>query len=503
MSGTEYERRIAELERLLRLKIRKKPGKSRKLDSEGSSTTVVNSSDDCLSDNSCASSIQSVGGSRGSAAESINSVRQTGPTVLCSPCAPSTSADGSLRASLPQTEIDILAPGTSSSFPSTSAQVMDVDGYTTVTNRKRLRSEKSRINESSDDTVQESSGKISGDTARAPQSDKKEGRIPPIFITTKSDWLSLANSLRQANLHYAGARSTADGVRIQPSDSGNFRGIVRLLESLKIPFHSFSLKSELNLKVVLRGILETISTDEVKSDLISQGFTPINVSRMKRDKKPMPLVLVEVPRSEKNLFDVKSCCGLLIKAEAPRRKEEVGQCHRCQRFGHAQKGCRSDPKCVKCAGPHMTAECKKKRNSTPAKCANCQGAHTANYKGCPVKAVAQRKRASGTKVPHNKQNKKLPTKVPLPPAPPPPPMKRSFASVLRPTISVHTAPVPPQMPVRKSNRSSLPNDTQSTLIANLGEMMLTLSSSNFDPIVKGSLIRNINAMFQSITQVSP
>jgi hypothetical protein len=36
--------------------------------------------------------------------------------------------------------------------------------------------------------------------------------------------------------------------------------------------------------------------------------------------------------------------------------------------------------CVKCGGPYSTASCKKP-NTTPAKCALCDGSHPANYKG--------------------------------------------------------------------------------------------------------------------------
>ena len=43
-------------------------------------------------------------------------------------------------------------------------------------------------------------------------------------------------------------------------------------------------------------------------------------------------------------------------------------------------------RCVKCAEPHLTADCLRLRDNTlhsPLKCANCSGEHTANYKGCP------------------------------------------------------------------------------------------------------------------------
>ncbi|GFY62691.1 nucleic-acid-binding protein from transposon X-element [Trichonephila inaurata madagascariensis] len=58
------------------------------------------------------------------------------------------------------------------------------------------------------------------------------------------------------------------------------------------------------------------------------------------------------------------------------------QCYRCQEFFHHSRLCNRAPKCLKCSGSHLTAECKKSVKS-PAKCANCGGPHPANFSGCP------------------------------------------------------------------------------------------------------------------------
>ncbi|GFW37301.1 nucleic-acid-binding protein from transposon X-element [Trichonephila clavipes] len=44
------------------------------------------------------------------------------------------------------------------------------------------------------------------------------------------------------------------------------------------------------------------------------------------------------------------------------------------------------PKCLKCSGSHLTADCKKSTKS-PAKCANCGGPHPANFSGCPSNPI--------------------------------------------------------------------------------------------------------------------
>ena len=71
----------------------------------------------------------------------------------------------------------------------------------------------------------------------------------------------------------------------------------------------------------------------------------------------------------------------IVKFEPPLVKKEIIQCKRCQRYGHTQKYCNHNIRCVKCAGNHSTDQCTKSPE-TPAKCIHCQGEHPANYKGC-------------------------------------------------------------------------------------------------------------------------
>ena len=54
---------------------------------------------------------------------------------------------------------------------------------------------------------------------------------------------------------------------------------------------------------------------------------------------------------------------------------------KCQRYGHMQKYCNHNFRCVKCAGIYRTDQCTKSPE-TPTKCILCQGEHPANYKGC-------------------------------------------------------------------------------------------------------------------------
>lgn len=96
----------------------------------------------------------------------------------------------------------------------------------------------------------------------------------------------------------------------------------------------------------------------------------------------MPLLLVILPRSDRKIYDSVEICHLAVRIETLRNASSLGQCYRCQKFGHAQSRCSAPFKCLKCAQSHPTFECPKARLE-PATCANCGGSHPANFRLCP------------------------------------------------------------------------------------------------------------------------
>jgi hypothetical protein len=67
----------------------------------------------------------------------------------------------------------------------------------------------------------------------------------------------------------------------------------------------------------------------------------------------------------------------------------IAQCKKCQAFGHTQKFCSKEQRCVKCAGRHVTSDCQKSKTQLP-KCVNCGEGHPANYRGCVVAKELQK-----------------------------------------------------------------------------------------------------------------
>lgn len=172
--------------------------------------------------------------------------------------------------------------------------------------------------------------------------------------------------------------------------SPDFRATTSYLETQNIPFHTYQLKEDKQLKVVIKGIPTEISVDEIKEDLIQKQLPVLKVTRMHRrqndQKIDLKCVIVQLPRTDqgKQIFALTSTLHLRVKIENYRARNEISQCYRCQQFGHAANGCRAQPLCNKCAGLHFHHQCPKKREDGPATCANCGGPHPSNYRGCPV-----------------------------------------------------------------------------------------------------------------------
>lgn len=208
-------------------------------------------------------------------------------------------------------------------------------------------------------------------------------RVPPIIIRDKTKFTDISRELYQKKIDYGKAMTVSEGVKVHPLTFENYKKIVEILEKSNTPFHSFRLQEEKELHVVIRGVLETWSVEKVQADLESLGFTPTRVIRWNfKSGDPMPLVLCILPKSQSHIFDMTKLDTISVRVESHRTKTKETQCHRCQLYGHSQYKCRAPPKCLKCAGAHMSFQCQAGPNLRP-KCANCDGDHPANYRECP------------------------------------------------------------------------------------------------------------------------
>ncbi|GBP37863.1 Nucleic-acid-binding protein from transposon X-element [Eumeta japonica] len=227
-------------------------------------------------------------------------------------------------------------------------------------------------------------------TGAKPSAPPKGKAPPPIYLLKGANFVRISADCTRLRINYSKAvRVADDGIKITCPDVETFRSLNRYLIDSKVKFHTYALEEERKVKAVIRGIPADFNTDDIKSDLLNQGFPVQSVHRLcRRDGSPLWLVLAVLPRTEeaRSIFaNLSKVCGLSgIRVEAPRNRGGPGQCHRCQRYGHAAANCHADPRCVKCLVPHWTKECPRTRDSgEKPECVNCGLQHTANYRGCP------------------------------------------------------------------------------------------------------------------------
>ncbi|KAK9687355.1 hypothetical protein QE152_g36497 [Popillia japonica] len=203
-------------------------------------------------------------------------------------------------------------------------------------------------------------------TADPPPPTTPAERIPPVVLRDKTGWSKLSAEIKRRKINFTNAQNVTDGIRIFPSTASNHRTLTKFFSNDGIPHHTYQLPSEKLLNVVLRGIPLEIAEEEIFNVLRERGFTPEVVVRMRRsrDRAPMPLVLVKVPREQKTTKNYH--LEEVLSLEALKAHPSIGQ---------------SPRKCVACAGDHEPGACPRPKQ-VPATCANCGEEHPANYRDC-------------------------------------------------------------------------------------------------------------------------
>lgn len=225
---------------------------------------------------------------------------------------------------------------------------------------------------------------------------QSEPKPPPIYV----HGVEQINPLRElldkcAPNGYALKVNKGNEVRIQVNTSEHYRVILKELQDKGTDLHSYQFKNERSFRVVLRGLHQSTATDEIKEELEKMGHTVKNISNI-RDritKAPMPMFYVDLKQNPNNreIYDINRFMHSVVVIEPPRKKREIPQCERCQRYGHTQSFCSRPYRCVKCDSPHSSKECLRRIRDEHVVCTNCGLNHPSNYRGCRVHKELQQK----------------------------------------------------------------------------------------------------------------
>ncbi|KAL0851468.1 hypothetical protein ABMA28_007265 [Loxostege sticticalis] len=261
----------------------------------------------------------------------------------------------------------------------------------------------------------------------APQAVRQQLRgHPPIVVECLPDWVSHFGRLHNLLGHAPNARPYKAGVRFLPHSEAEFRIVQRYLvdltrEDSSVQWHCYSPTHERPTKVAVLGLPSITPVADIQTALENLGFKVEHVRHIppRRDRAGCVhhVVLSRLTEEEQSrLYAIDELLYMPgVKVVAWRGRQGPSQCHRCQAFGHSSANCHRVPKCVRCSGEHVVADCPRPREATPT-CANCGGAHAASDRRCVHFRKEARKRGIAIPPPVPKSTTvRPPPQAPVPP----------------------------------------------------------------------------------------
>uniref|UniRef100_A0A1B0DH88 Transposable element P transposase-like GTP-binding insertion domain-containing protein n=1 Tax=Phlebotomus papatasi TaxID=29031 RepID=A0A1B0DH88_PHLPP len=223
----------------------------------------------------------------------------------------------------------------------------------------------------------------------------KTPKIPPIKVLSKINNIKAFHeelTKIAKDVHFRSYTNTSNIITYNKVDH---EAVKKFLEEKKVEFHTFSIKTELCRKLVLKGLDRSYTAEEVMSDLKIQSKNVKQVKQMTtRDrtynaetaagaKQPRPKIgvyMVYVSRDtilKEFTEEIRYVLRHKITWEKPSANRQIAtQCTRCARWGHAGHNCGMHKRCLICSGSHTLAEHKavqeKSQKPDAVKCPNCK-----------------------------------------------------------------------------------------------------------------------------------
>ena len=249
-------------------------------------------------------------------------------------------------------------------------------------------------NSESEDNNRDNSRKITTGTQFNTQTlhPQKAERVPPITIFGVPTYRAMLDLVRRSTTERVTLSSTKDSFRVKAEDMKTYKILETTFREQDIQFYTFPSAENRLKKVVLRGLSATVEIDDIKEDLLNQGFEFTDVKQLFHRpvdgvRRPMPLFVISSaavgPENGKSISSIERVCHHRITVEKYRGPQGPRQCYNCQMYGHSSAFCHLPPTCFKCALTHASSSCPKSP-TVPATCANCGGDHPASSRRCPA-----------------------------------------------------------------------------------------------------------------------
>jgi len=143
-------------------------------------------------------------------------------------------------------------------------------------------------------------------------------RPPPIFVRGILDFPNLCNELTELiGVDNFYCKSSTDRMKIITTKPESYRSLVHFLRDQKAEFHTYQLKEDKPLQLVIRNLHPTTPTELIKTKLETRLFEVRQVSSVlhKINKHPLPLFFVDLEPTEhsNDIYSLTSLLHTLIK----------------------------------------------------------------------------------------------------------------------------------------------------------------------------------------------
>lgn len=220
----------------------------------------------------------------------------------------------------------------------------------------------------------------------------KTKSLPPIIVNRPfENYTSIISNLNKNLSENINIKYKKHKTIFITYNNSDFQKVQEELKKHKIEFHTYTPESDIKPKYLLRGIPPNMDTEEIKSDLISQGlkiykiFQMVKKKEIPNEKLPIWVITLEDKAQIQIMLKIRVVCHIVIKWDKYKVSKLLTQCFNCQEYNHISTNCFKNPKCKNCSEGHPSNTCPKinDENFIPI-CSNCNQAHFSNFEKCPV-----------------------------------------------------------------------------------------------------------------------
>ena len=157
-------------------------------------------------------------------------------------------------------------------------------------------------------------------------------------------------------------------IRLNPTTVESFRIAQTFLTDAGIPYHTFALPEEKELKVQIIGIPADTTPEFIYNELINLGFKVNSVTPLfspgKKVARNVFLFKIRKVGEYQAIYGINMLLYLKVRLEVFEAQAGPKQCYNCQRYSHSSAFCHHPIRCLRCGEGHRKDSCPSERAAT-------------------------------------------------------------------------------------------------------------------------------------------